>query len=177
MHRLFVAIRPPRAMREQVAAMMGGIPGAHWQDGDQLHLTLAFIGAIDRPQAEDVAAALATIHHPRFAIAIHGAGRFDRKGGTGALWAGVAPHEPLTALHRKVVQALRSAGVMPEARAYLPHITLARLGRGAGPVEPMLARVAGARSPAMEIDAFCLYESTLGREGSVYEVVERYRLA
>ena len=44
MHRLFVALRPPRATREQLLDAMGGVPGARWQSDDQLHLTLRFIG-------------------------------------------------------------------------------------------------------------------------------------
>ena len=64
MHRLFVALRPPPAIRARLLAAMGGVPGARWQDDDQLHLTLRFIGEVDRPVAEDIAAALGTIHAP-----------------------------------------------------------------------------------------------------------------
>jgi 2'-5' RNA ligase len=177
MHRLFVAIRPPRAMREALLAMMGGIPNARWQSDEQLHLTLRFIGEVDRHAAEDIAAALGTIHHPRFAIAIDGVGSFDREGRAGALWAGIGPMAALKALHEKIDQALRNgAGLPPEGRAYLPHVTLARLGRDAGPIDGALARGAGVRSAPVEIAEFCLYESTLGREGSIYEIVGRYRL-
>lgn len=176
MHRLFVAIRPPRAMRDRLLGLMGGVPGARWQGDDQLHLTLRFIGEVDARQADDIAAALGAIHHPRFAIALDGVGTFDRKSEVAAIWAGVTPQDVLRTFHKKVDQALRATGLPPDNRAYLPHITLARLGRSTGPVDPFLARSAGLTSPAMEIDAFCLYESSLGREGSVYEIVERYRL-
>ena len=52
MPRLFVAIRPPRAVREVLLDAMGGIEGARWQDEDQLHLTLAFVGEVDRAQSD-----------------------------------------------------------------------------------------------------------------------------
>ena len=177
MHRLFVAIRPPRAMREALLAAMGGVPQARWQADEQLHLTLRFIGEVDRPHAEDAAAALGTVHHPRFDIALDGVGRFDRKGRIEALWAGVAPHDSLKILHKKIDQALIRIGLPPEGRAYLPHITLARFSRGAAPVEPIGVAATGLAGPAVTVDAFCLYESSLGSQGAAYSLVARYPLA
>ena len=52
MHRLFVAIRPPRADPRALLGLMGGVRGARWQSEDQLHLTLRFIGEVDRHLAE-----------------------------------------------------------------------------------------------------------------------------
>jgi 2'-5' RNA ligase len=75
-----------------------------------------------------------------------------------------------------VSRALVRAGVAPEERAFKPHITLARLGRGAGSVEPFLARMAGLASPPVTIDAFILFESRLGQEGASYDAVARYPL-
>src|SRR3546814_1491418 len=68
MHRLFVALEPPAAVRHQLLDLMGGIANARWQTEAQLHLTLRFIGEVDRHRAEDVAAALGGIHHRRFEI-------------------------------------------------------------------------------------------------------------
>lgn len=176
MHRLFVAIRPPAPVRAQLLALMGGVAAARWQDEEQLHLTVRFIGEVDRHRAGDVDAALAAIVHPAFDVAIHGVGSFERRGEPAALWAGVAPQEPLRILHKKVDQALVRAGLDPERRAYVPHITLARLPRGAGPVEGFLAGAARASGPAFRVAEFRLYESRLTPEGAVYTAIERYRL-
>src|SRR5688500_3585997 len=123
MYRLFAAIRPPAPVRRQLLDMMEGVRGARWQDEDQLHLTLRFIGEVDRHRAEDVAAALGSIHHPRFSIAINGVGTFEKRG-KGVIWAGVTPQEQLKTLHKKVDQACLAVGVAPDNRAYLPHITI-----------------------------------------------------
>jgi 2'-5' RNA ligase len=176
MHRLFVAIRPPREIREQLLGTMGGIPGARWQDDEQLHLTVRFIGEVDRHQAEDIAAALASVHHKAFEVALAGVGSFGRRG-KGAVWAGVQPQDELKPLHKKVDQACLRAGIEPDTRAYHPHITLSRLGRGAGPVEPFLERWVGLSSAPFAVDSICLYESRLGSEGASYTVAERYKLA
>ncbi|MEC7933242.1 MAG: 2'-5' RNA ligase family protein, partial [Pseudomonadota bacterium] len=59
MHRLFVAIRPPAAIRSLLLSLSGGVEGARWQDDTQLHLTLRFIGEVDRHRANDIADLLA----------------------------------------------------------------------------------------------------------------------
>jgi RNA 2',3'-cyclic 3'-phosphodiesterase len=177
MHRLFVAIRPPLAIRNILLGAMGGISGARWQSEDQLHLTLRFIGEVDRHRAGDVHAALGGVHHPPFDLALSGIGAFGRRGLPGAVWAGVAPHEPLRALHKKVDAALTRVGIAPDERAYLPHITLARLRRSSGPVGNLLESAGGLTSPQFTIDSFALFESDLTAEAAVYSVVERYQLS
>lgn len=179
MHRLFVALRPPRAIRDALADAMEGVPGARWQDDDQLHLTVRFIGAVERPVAEDIAAALAGIHAAAVEAAIAGVGQFGQRGRSDALWAGLAPYEPLAALHRKVDQAMVRVGLAPERRAYLPHITLARLARGAnvGPeTAAWLTRHSELTSPPFRFSHLILYESHLGRSGASYEPIARWPL-
>jgi 2'-5' RNA ligase len=175
MHRLFVAIRPPAPIRERLLDLMEGISGARWQDEDQLHLTLRFIGEVDRHVAADIHAALGSIHHPGFELELGGLGLFDRRGVPATLWVGVAPHQPVGALHNKVDQAIARAGLAPDPRAFHPHITLARLGRGVGDLRAFLEQPAPASEP-FRADAFSLYESRLTSEGAVYSEVERYRL-
>jgi 2'-5' RNA ligase len=177
MLRLFVAIRPPIAIRERLLAAMGGVAGARWQSDEQLHLTLRFIGEVDRHAARDVDAALGAVHHPRFEVALAGIGAFDRRGEPVALWAGLAPHEPLRLLHNKIDQAVVRAGLEPERRAFVPHITLARLPRGAGSAQGLLETSGGLASPPFAVDEFSLFESGLTPEGPVYTRLERYPLA
>ena len=176
MHRLFVGLRPPAAVRERLLALAGGIPGARWQDDPQLHLTLRFIGEVERPIAEDIALALGGIHFAPIEVALDGVGQFERRGRPNAVWAGVRPHEPLALLHRKIDQTLVRLGLEPERRAYLPHITLARLNGPAGIADRFLADHAGLSSPPFRLEHFILFESHLGHEGAIYEPVERYRL-
>ena len=175
MHRLFVAIRPPREVRERLLGIVGGVPNARWEDDDQLHLTLKFIGEVDRHRAENIAAALGGVHQPRFEIALAGVGRFEQRGGS-TIWAGLTPHDGLRDLQKKVDQACLRVGMPLERRAFHPHITLARLNRSSGPAEPFLERWAGLSSAPFLADSLCLYESRLGSEGASYTIVARYPL-
>ena len=176
MHRLFIALRPPAAMREALFDIQDGVEAARWQDDEQLHLTLRYIGDVERPAAEDIALALQAVHAPALDLALSGVGQFDAGKRGRALWAGVTPHDAVTALHRKVDHALVRLGLPPEGRAFLPHITLARLNKASGPTEPFLAAHAGLTSPATRFDYFALYESHIGHAGAWYESVARYPL-
>lgn len=176
MHRLFVALRPPPEIRRQLLAAMEGVEGARWQDDEQLHLTLRFIGNVERPLAEDIAVALGNVHAPPVTLRLSGVGQFDRRGRTTTLWAGVRPHDAVAALHRKVDQALARLGLPREGRAFLPHITLARSNAATGPPEAFLARNAGLASAAFTLSHMLLFESTLGQDGARYEAVARYPL-
>lgn len=175
-HRLFVALRPPRPVRERLIAAMHGISGARWQDDDQLHLTLRFIGEVDRHRAEDIAAALGALHAPAITARIAGVSLFERHERPHMVWAGVEPAAPIAALHRKVDQLLARVGVAPETRAFVPHITLARLNRGAGPVTAFLAQHSDLASAPFVFGHVTLYESELGHGGSRYHPVARYPL-
>lgn len=175
-HRLFVALRPPRPIRALLIDAMHGVSAARWQDDDQLHLTLRFIGEVDHHRAEDIAAALGALHAPAIAARIAETSLFERRGQPHMLWAGVEPLAPLAALHRKVDQLLARVGIAPETRTFVPHITLARLNRISGPVAPFLAQNGDLTSPPFVFDHVLLYESALAHGGARYHPVARYPL-
>lgn len=174
MHRLFIAIRPPAAIRAGLLPLMNGIKGARWQDDAQLHLTLRFVGETDRHRANGLAEALVKIRFRPFEIALGGMGCFERKGYPHTLWAGVHPRDALAQLHRKIDRACIEAGIPPDERSYFPHITLARLNRSTGSIDGFLAEHAGLASPPFTVTGFALFESHLGQGGSIYEMVARY---
>lgn len=173
MHRLFTALRPPADMRRRLLATMAGVPGARWQDDEQLHLTLRFVGEVDRHQANDVAAALGAVHGSPPTIAVEGVGQFGSPR-PHSLWAGVIADPALIDLHRAIDRALVRVGIPPDPRAFRPHITVARLSRGAGPIDHWLVDTAALRIAPVVLDHFLLCESRLGGEGSRYETIARY---
>ena len=153
--------------------MAGGPPGWAWQVEPQLHVTLRFIGEVERPLAEDIAAALGAIRPTAVEIGIHGVGFFDQ-GRQGVLFARAIPREPLEALHKKVDRSLTTVGLPPERRAFLPHITLARRRKsGIDPAGWLEAHAALAAAPE-PVNEFILYESHLGRDGPHYEPVAAF---
>ena len=174
MPRLFTALEIPRDAALSLSLLRGGLPGARWVDVENYHITLRFIGEVDRPMAEDVALALSSIRCPPLQAALHGVGQFDSRGRVHALWAGVRPHAPLAGLHKKVDQALVRCGLAPERRAYLPHITLARMNTSVAAPAGFLEAHAGLASAAFALDHFLLFESHLGHEAAAAFADARY---
>jgi 2'-5' RNA ligase len=176
MHRLFVAIRPPEHIRDLLIDAMDDGPDFRWQDDEQLHVTLHFIGGVDRPVADDLAVALGGIRADPFQLRITGVGRFEQRS-SGALWAAVEPKAPVAALAGKVERVCLAVGLEPERRAFHPHITLARWkGRRTREVQSFLERRRGLSSPPFDVTEFILFESHLSRHGAHYEAVARYAL-
>ena len=176
MPRLFIAIRPPQALRAALLGAMGGVPGARWQDDGQLHLTLAFLGEVDQNRGEALVDALTAVHASPFELAIAGIGHFERKGAVSALWAGVAPSEPLRLLQQSVVGACRSAGCPPDSKTFTPHVTLARMNRASAAPGTWLAEHGTLHAGPWLVEQFGLFESHLQPEGSLYEPVMQFTL-
>ena len=174
MHRLFIAIRPPEAICDLLIDAMDDSPELRWVGDEQLHLTLRFVGEVERPMANDLAVALGKIRFDRFDLRLSGVGRFDRRNG-GALWAGVEPRAPVAALAAKVERVCQDVGLEPERRAFHPHITLARWkGRSSRAADAFVERAGGLSSAHFKVDRFILFESHLSRHGPHYEAVAQY---
>jgi RNA 2',3'-cyclic 3'-phosphodiesterase len=177
MHRLFVAIRPPEPIRDLLIDAMDDSADFRWQDEEQIHLTLRFIGEVDRPVADDLAVALGRIHSAPFELRICGVGRFEQRS-SGALWAAVEPKAPVVALAAKVERVCQQVGLEPDRRAFHPHITLARWkGRRTREVKDFLNRTSALSSVPFDVAEFILFESRLSRHGAHYEKVATYDLA
>ncbi len=176
MHRLFVGIDPPDEIKSVLLAMQGGISGARWQNEDQMHITLRFIGEVNRRIANDIATQLVSLQHPRFEVQLRGVGTFDRRGSVHTLYASLVPAEPLHILHKKIDHMLVQLGLEADPRAYVPHLTLARLSQSSGTLAHFLVTHGGFSSPFFPVLDICLYESQLTRDGAHYTIVERYPL-
>jgi len=176
MHRLFVAIRPPEPIRDMLIDAMDNSADFRWQDDEQLHITLRFIGEVERPVADDLALALGQVHAQHFTARIKSVGRFEQRN-AGSLWAGVEPRDAFASLAAKIERACQKVGLEPERRAFHPHITLARWkGRRTREVQDFLERTSGLSSEPFNVSEFILFESHLSRHGAHYEEVASYPL-
>ena len=175
--RLFVAIDLPAPLRQRLALLTGGLPGARWVAAENHHLTLRFIGEAQAWQAEEIDHALAALRVPGFTLTLAGIGLFAKGGRGTALWAGVERTPPLEHLHAKIETALQRIGLEPERRRFAPHVTLARVD---GVAEAKLAGYLQAnglfRAPAVAIEHFTLFSSRLGKERAIYTAEAGYEL-
>lgn len=140
-HRLFIGIRPPAPVRDALIDTMEALEGARWQHDEQLHLTLRFVGVVERPVANDLAAALTSIAWRSVEMVLEGVSHFERKGMATAIWARVRHTPEIEGLRKKVERACELAGLGRETRRFTPHITIARMSRHhTGPLAPWLTR-------------------------------------
>ncbi|HLQ26101.1 MAG TPA: RNA 2',3'-cyclic phosphodiesterase [Acidiferrobacterales bacterium] len=168
--RLFFALWPDERTRARLLSV-GAPPDAaagRWLAGSHLHLTLVFLGNVDARRQDCVQQAASGITGKRFDLVLDVLGYWRH---SHILWlgAGQTPSELLSlvdALHAN----LANCGFVAEARAYHPHITLARKLR---------KNLAGTAIAAVcwPVDRFVLVESSQERGGVKYEIVKSWDLA
>jgi 2'-5' RNA ligase len=177
--RAFVAVVPPRDVLDAVGKVswraahrpseleLPRLLGPRWTTRDQWHLTLQFLGnGVDLDAA---ATALANVRGAAAAVRLGGIGGFPAEKRATVVWVGAREGaRGLSALAAAVKEAMLPVVSEPEAREYHPHLTLARLARGAD-----LRAAAGGRTaigPRWVADRITLFESVSGTSGHHYRV-------
>lgn len=183
--RLFLALDLPEAHRREIGrraeALKARLPAARWVPADNLHLTLAFLGATE----EDELPGLLTALRPAFAgggaleLEVAGGGTFPPGRPARVAWVGLRGGPGLLALQREAAAAAFGClGLEPERRPFHPHVTLARPRRpwNRRASEELAAAFDGVLGEPFTVAEGVLYRSELGRGGSVYTAVERFPL-
>lgn len=133
MPRLFTALAVPLEIAASLSVYRGGLPGARWVEPADYHVTLRFLGDVERTTAEDFLDLLAEIRfRGPLTVTLDGLGAFGG-GKPRALYAAIHPTAELGDLQAEQERLARRAGLAPETRRFTPHITLARLRREASP--------------------------------------------
>jgi 2'-5' RNA ligase len=177
MVRLFVALPIDDGLRDQLAGLAGGIPGARWVPPENYHLTLRFIGEVENVLADELDEALGTIRAKPFDLTLRGMDVFEKAGRIHSLYVGVERNERLLHLQNKVETALQRAGLPPERKKFAPHVTLARTDKVAP--DKLIAFVQAHnlfRAPPQRVSHFSLYSSRLGKEQAHYLAEVDYAL-
>jgi len=168
MMRLFVGLALPQSLKDRLAPLMAGLPGARWVPPENLHLTLRFVGEVDEREAALLDEALVTIERSPFELQVSGCGIFAQRRGPEAVWIGVASTPPLVDLQAAIERAAVRAGLAPEEKRFRPHITLARLKDV--PQPRLQAFVAGHNlfKDTVLVEEFTLFSSKLGAGDPIY---------
>jgi len=120
MLRLFAGLALSQTLRQHCARVCQGLPDARWVDPANFHLTLRFIGEVDRHTAADIDGTLQRIDVPLFDLKFSGLGTFGQGRKTRVLWARANPSGGLNHLQSKIESAVVRSGQLPEFRKFCP---------------------------------------------------------
>ncbi|NRF93268.1 RNA 2',3'-cyclic phosphodiesterase [Paenibacillus frigoriresistens] len=173
-YRLFVGIQLPQDVQRVLdiwkSSLQEVLPFQKWTHPQDVHVTLSFLGDASAETAEALAADLRQLAAAALPLTLHaeGLGVFGPPAAPSILWAGLAGDlDALAALQREVAGVCARHGFPAEARAYRPHLTLARRYRtAAGPFKRSALAAAEAPAggwPAWRVEDIVLYRSHLGR--------------
>ncbi|MBU0690514.1 RNA 2',3'-cyclic phosphodiesterase [bacterium] len=181
--RLFIAINLPDEWKDLLALPKESIAwlgkGVRWTEPTGMHLTLKFLGDVDRDLVERINDSLRSIVDAshRFSIRIAGTGVFPNPRRPRVFWAGITAPDELTILQRKVDDAMEALGFPKEEREFRPHLTVARIKEPIGKKRITDAFLSfKMRSELFYVDHLSLMRSHLSSEGARYEELKSFTL-
>lgn len=184
--RLFIAVELGAEVAGKAAAVLETgrklAPRAKWVRAENLHLTLAFLGAVDDGLVPAIGAALAEVaaRHGPVVLHVAGAGGFGSSRKPRVLWLGVTGEvEALGRVQADLEEALVPFGYQPEHREFRPHLTLARARdpRGDFDLAAAVAALAGEDLGDVSVGRLVLFRSDLSPRGPTYTEVASAPLA
>jgi len=177
--RAFYGLPLPETQRQELGRYLETCakvaPEFRWSVVDNLHITVRFMGNVDRVVAEGIASRLEQNPGPTFELVLGNVGQFKQSRLARVVWLSMTGGvEELVALASRVEAGCREAGLEPEKRAFQPHLTLARARARDGAALPELPPLP--MVPPWTADELVLYWSHLGKGGAVHEPIHRIRL-
>jgi RNA 2',3'-cyclic 3'-phosphodiesterase len=173
--RLFIGIACPHlakvagVLQELRQSVLHPPPEVRIVPENNLHITLKFLGTLQRSSIERIAATLdrLALDTNPFVISLAGAGAFND-----ALWLGVDPCDSLTKLASLINQQLEPLGFPPEKRPFIAHLTVARLKRKAGPeLQTWLEQHQHGSWGSVKVQEMHLYQSETLNTGTRYSIL------
>lgn len=178
MSRLFVAIKIPDNIKQEVSLIKGGLYGARWTPQENYHITLRFIGETDDITAEDIHYNLSQIRADAFDLCLKTIGYFGKnKKEPRVLWTGANNFDVLDNLYDKVESAVSRANLEPMKQKFHAHCTIAKLkGCSLDDVQKFIVSHNLFKSSPFNVNSISLLSSTLSKDGAKYHEIAEYPL-
>lgn len=131
-------------------------------------MTVVFIGALSAAQGEALAGQLHTHAAPLDVVRVDGIECWPGRARPRLMVATLAMSGQFVALDWRVRSSMAALGLPLDARAFRPHVTLARFAREASAVQ---IATDVSELPELRFTSLVLYSSTLARQGSRYDAL------
>lgn len=179
--RSFIAIDLPAKIQTrldkvsaQLQERLEDVP-VRWVPVENIHLTLKFLGDVSESNLEVLKDVLRTVvaNYDKFEISIGGMGAFPQARRPRVIWIGIESPPELASIQRNIESETARLGYAREKRRFSPHLTLARVSRGAGArdvrkVAEVLNSFKVGFLGVARVEAVRLYRSELQPGGAIY---------
>ncbi len=186
--RSFIAIELPDEVRQKIGELETRLKSAgqnqvRWVNPNSIHLTLNFLGYTSDDKVPEITVAMeeAVRGIPPFVLEVRDTGVFPSVKRARVAWVGLSGEvDKLLRLQKNLETALKPLGFTPEARAFTPHLTLARVNDRASPDERQrfgeLVTATRFEAGIINVDAISLMRSQLRRTGAIYSRLSLVKL-
>lgn len=175
--RSFIAIEIPPSLRNLLENLQRDLKKAdgdvRWVRPEGIHLTLKFLGSIEKGEVEKISRALesiATAWRP-FELNFHGLGCFPGFRSPRVIWVGLNQGVgSITSLQHAIEESLAKEGFAREDRAFTPHLTIGRVRSQKGK-EPLLRAIEMKKDVALGgfwTREITFFRSELHPKGAIY---------
>ena len=143
-------------------------------EGENVHLTLKFLGNVSAPRLAEVKSSLKQLTFPSFTAEIKGAGAFPNLKHMNVIWVGVNEGwTQVEQIYEQVEKLLSGVGFRRENRPFSPHITIARVrsGRKRDEISNFLQHLSDESFGTITVDKVRLKQSILSSSGPRYSTL------
>ena len=148
-----------------------------WTPLTNYHVTLNFLGNVAEAQIPEILEMIERVANEMapFETSLRGLGAFPDEHHMRVLWAGVRKSRAMSSLQSELEQALLGLGFEPDARDFVPHLTLART-RKSRSGKDLVSPYVRTSFEDIAVSSIALYESVLHGPRPVYKVVTSFEL-
>ncbi len=146
---------------------------ANWVKPENVHLTLFFLGEMEKDRVSEMAQHLCSRLRgfPSFSFTVKDLNFFRKGRGPRVIWLSVEKNQALQKLYEEMRSELLKHSFIKEAdERYVPHITIARIKHYPDMWEKLIKDIS-VEPMVVPVSGFTIYSSTLTPEGPIYRWV------
>jgi RNA 2',3'-cyclic 3'-phosphodiesterase len=141
---------------------------------ENIHVTLKFLGNVDRAKLETVKHALGKVQFKPFSLEVKGSGAFPSLGRMNVIWVGLGEGwTNISPIFEQTEKLFSELGFQRESRAFSPHVTVARVKspRKKDEIARFLRDLVDKSFGTFKVDRVRLKESVLFPAGPKYSTL------
>jgi len=179
--RCFISIEIPEELKSKIVELQENLKKTKARlklvEKQNLHITLKFLGNVEKEKLEEVKKELSKIKFKKFKISLEKIGVFPNPNFIRVIWIGVGNgREQLLSLYNIVENSLSKLNFKKEK--FEPHLTIARNRSriGINEILSFIKENSSIKIGEFDVNEFLLMKSKLTKEGPIYSEIARFIL-